>query len=355
MPSSRSIVAALGLALAMAPCLAAASDAAPGAADGDGTPDRLLVLNKHDDTLMAFDLPDHAPAATIAVGDEPHEIAVTPDGTRAYVSNVGEGSISVIDLRRLTVVRALAPERLERPHGLAIGSAGRWLLATSEGSRRFHLFDTARDVLVRSVTSTEEGMHMLAASPRDDTVYVANRISGSLTVLDAERLTIRKVIPVGPGPEGIALTPDRKLLLVALRESGEVILMKPGSDRALARIPVGRSPIRIAVTPDGALAFVANRGSDDLSVIDLESRSLRATIPVGAAPGGLAIAPDGLRAYVCNNGSNNVSIVSIPGLRVAGTIETGAHPDGIAIAPGIAAPDQPAGRKGRRRSAEGSP
>ena len=180
----------------------------PVGAGEQGTPPYLLVLNKHDDSMMVFDLPSHRLTATIAVGDEPHEVAVTPDGTKAYVSNVGDRSITVLDLQRWSVLRTMTPERFDFPHGLGITNDGRLLLVTSEGSRRFYLFETERDVLIRAITSTEEGMHMIAMPPRGKKAYVANRTTGTLTVLNANQLSIEKHIQVGSGPEGIALTPD---------------------------------------------------------------------------------------------------------------------------------------------------
>lgn len=308
-------------------------------ADGRGISSRLLVLNMHDDSLMVFDLPSHRLSATISVGHEPHEVAVMPDGSKAYISNAGDGSLTVIDLHSLSVLRTLTPERLATPHGLGISHDGRYLLVTSEGSRRFYQFETKRDVLIRAITSMEEGMRMIAMPRKGWNAYATNRHSNSITQLDAKRLNIETHIQVGPGPEGIVLTPDGRRLLVALRDAGEVVIMKAGSEGIEARVATGQSPVRIAVTPDGSLALVSNQDSDDLTVIDLNAQTSSGAIAVGKGPGGLAIAPDGHHVYVANTGSNTVSVVSVDDLRVTGTLEAGAHPDGMAIAP-LASRDQ---------------
>jgi YVTN family beta-propeller protein len=312
----------------------AAATTVSGAADGwAGEHTRLLVLNKHDDSLMVFEIPSQRLIATIPVGDEPHEVAVTLNGSKAYVSNVGDRSITVVDLGTHTVRKTLHPERADFPHGLGITPDGRHLLVTSEGSRRFYLIGIDRDVIVRAITSSEEGMHMVAMPPRGNHAYVANRISNSLTVLNSKRLNIERHIALGSGPEGITVTPDGRLLLVALQDEGEVILLKPGGSRVLASLQAGRTPIRIAATPDSSTAIVSNRQSDDLTIIDLEERRVRTTVPVGRSPGGLAIDPEGRTAYVCNNDSNTVAVVSISELQVTGEFAVGAHPDGIAIVP----------------------
>lgn len=311
--------------------------------------DRLLVLNKLDDNLMVFEAPNRQPIATLTVGDEPHEIAVTPDGRKAYVSNVGDRSITVIDLESLGTRGTIRPARADFPHGLAITPDGELLVLTSERSHRLYLIETRRDVLLRSVTSTQEGMHMVAMPARGRRAYVSNRGSDSISFINVKRLSFEKHVPVGPGPEGIAVTPDGRLLLVALQRADEVVILKQGSGAVLARLPTGRTPVRVAITPDSRTAVIANRDSDNLTIIDLEERTVRGTVPVGDAPGGIVTTPTNDTVYVCNNGSNSVSIVSVTDLRVTGELTVGAHPDGIAFVPGRSAGETTVNKPARKK------
>src|SRR6266850_3013398 len=105
----------------------------PGETPSEG---RLLVLNKGENSLMVLDVPSYRRLATIPVGKEPHEVVATPDGRKAYVSNVKDKSVSVVDLKAGRVIRTLRPDRLDVPHGLAVTPDGRHLMVTSEGSRR---------------------------------------------------------------------------------------------------------------------------------------------------------------------------------------------------------------------------
>ena len=131
-------------ALAAALLLAAGSDASgrekakdplPGSAAGSDSEGFLLVLNKQDDTLMMFDEPSHRSVATIPVGHEPHEVAATPDGRKAFVSNVGDDTVSVVDLVHRKVATTIHADHLDQPHGLAVTPDGRTLLVTSEASQ----------------------------------------------------------------------------------------------------------------------------------------------------------------------------------------------------------------------------
>ncbi len=294
---------------------------------------RLLVLNKHDDTLMVFDVPSYEKLATIPVGREPHEVAATPDGRKAYTSNVRDKSLSVVDLKAARVSRTLRPDRLDFPHGLAVTPDGRHLIATSEGSRRLFLIDVAKDVVLRSVTTTQSRAHMAVALAGGKRACVTNVGSDSVSLLRIPELRITKNVPVGNEPEGIAATPNGRWIVVALQGSDQAAILDAGSGAVLARLPTGRTPIRVSVTPNSFTALVPNRGSDDVTVLDVLARRVKSTVRVGRRPGGVVTDAAGARAYVCNNDSNTVSVLSIPGLEVTRTIPVGAHPDGIAFVP----------------------
>jgi len=301
--------------------------------EGSLSEGRLLVLNKGEDTLTVLDVPSYRALATIPVGKEPHEVVATPDGRKAYVSNVRDKTLSVVDLATLKVARTLRSDRFDSPHGLAMTPDGRFLLVTSEGSHRFFLIDAARDVVLRSVTTTQARAHMVVILAGGRKAFAANVDSGSLTLLKLPDLRILRQVVVGDGPEGIAATPNGRWVLAALQNSDQVAILDPGSGAILARLPTGRTPVRIAVTPNSFTALVANRASNDVTVLDVLARRVKTTVSVGRRPGGVATNASGSRAYVCNNDSNTVSVISIPGFEVVRTIPVGVQPDGIAYVP----------------------
>lgn len=61
-------------------------------------------------------------AARIAVGDLPRSVRISPDGKRAYVSNFGDHTVSVIDTVTQCVVNTI--DVGSRPEGLAVSPDG---------------------------------------------------------------------------------------------------------------------------------------------------------------------------------------------------------------------------------------
>src|SRR5687768_17256007 len=86
----------------------------------------LAIGNKADDTLSFVDADTLKEVAKTSTGRGPHEVVVTPDGKKAYVSNYeGPGdSISVIDVGARKGLQRIELGEHRAPHGLAINREG---------------------------------------------------------------------------------------------------------------------------------------------------------------------------------------------------------------------------------------
>src|SRR5579872_1157011 len=81
----------------------------------------LLVLSKQDHTLSIVDPTSLSVTAKVPVGDDPHEVIASADGTTAYVSNYGFGrfdTISVVDLVQQKRLPSIDLGPLYGPHGV---------------------------------------------------------------------------------------------------------------------------------------------------------------------------------------------------------------------------------------------
>src|SRR5262245_49048691 len=78
------------------------------------------VTNPGAGTISVIDTATNTVVATVPVGGAPRWVAITPDGTRAYVTNVG--AVSVIDTATNTVVATVPVGN--SPQGVAITPDG---------------------------------------------------------------------------------------------------------------------------------------------------------------------------------------------------------------------------------------
>jgi YVTN family beta-propeller protein len=118
---------------------------------------------------------------TIRVGDGPHSVAASRDGSRVYVTNFHAGSVSVIDTSSKAVVATLA---------VGVSLYG---VAVSPDGARLYVADTHRSTLSMIETSTgtttidtvfAERPYGLATSPDGARLYVANALNDAVLVTD---------------------------------------------------------------------------------------------------------------------------------------------------------------------------
>ncbi len=80
----------------------------------------------------------------------------------------------------------------------------------------------------------------------------------SLYVYDLRKGEARESIATGYGPSGLAISEKTAMLFVANRFSNDVSVIELKSQKEIKRIEVDREPVSVALSPDGSLLAVAN-------------------------------------------------------------------------------------------------
>jgi len=353
----RSLATGLLAAAVVAACApsAAVPEAAP--ASASGAPEVLLVvLNKGAASASLLDPTDGSTVATLPTGEGPHEIAVSPDGRRAVVTNYGAerpgSSLTVLHLAGRVAGRTIDLAPLRRPHGVAWLPDGRHVVVTIETDSVVAVVDVDSGAVVGAIPTRQGGSHMVALSPDGAFAYVANIGSGSVSMLDVAGRFLVRTAATGAGAEGIALSPDGAELWVTNREANTVSVLDAATLAPLDTLASADFPIRVAFAPDGEVAVVTNARSGTLRLFDAFERDTIATLvlPIDSTrvrgtmlgpefgrgtgvPIGVLVSPDGRRAYVANANADLVTVVDLADRRVVGFLPTGREPDGLAWAP----------------------
>lgn len=250
----------------------------------------LAVLTSIDGaSISLFDSTTAEFVSSLPVGEGPEGVAITPDGQRAFITNVDDDSISYVDLAHRVVDRVVpvGPGGVAAPRGIAV-------------------------------------------SPDGKRLFVANSNQSTVAVVDVASGAITKTLAVGGGPFGLAINPQGTKLVVANQIAGTASIVDVAALAVVGTVNVGAQPFGVATSPDGATAYVASFGTDRVTLVDLATHLIRTSIQVGIGPFGVAPSPDGRKLYVSDN-ANQVSVVDLDAGATVASIDVGLHPQGLAV------------------------
>jgi len=167
-------------------------------------------------------------------------------------------------------------------------------------------------------------------------LYVANRNSGSISIIDTTTNSVSATIFGAPQISQAAVSPSISQLFTSNISGGQLTVLSQDPARASSPgvfIPVGNGASVPAVSGSGAFVYVANAGDDSVSAVSADGSAKTVTIPVGDNPGDPQINFAGTTAYVPNAGSSTISAISTAKNAVSATYEVGSGPMGISVTP----------------------
>jgi DNA-binding beta-propeller fold protein YncE len=281
--------------------------------------------------------------ARLPVGSDPHEVIASSDGTKAYVTIYGGGSlheINVLDLVSQKALPNIDTRPLYGPHGIDFIAGKVWFSA--EGSKAVGRFDPATGKLDWAMGTGEDRTHMIYVSPDAKRIYTTNVSSGTVSILSDTILQSgarqrdewrQTIIPTARGSEGFDVSPDGTMLFTASSEDGSITIIDLAKKTVTARLDANvKGANRLKFTPDGKQVFVASLGTGELTVFDAASHKEVKRIKLGRGCAGILMDPVAARAFVACSADNNIAVIDLRTLEVTGRLEVGGTPDGLAWA-----------------------
>ncbi len=241
-----------------------------------------------------------------ASGASMHGIAVSPNGSHVYVTGSGNELYDWIVGTNGTVgfSRTISLGSSSDPCGVAVSADGSRAYVCLSKANKLAVVDLSTGTLSRQI-SVGIAPWDVVLSPDENTAYVSDwggrlPVGGDLTATSA----------------GTQVVVDSR----GVAASGAVSFANLSTGVELAQVPTGLHPSALALSQDGSTLYVANANSDTVTVVDTQTRAVKETIlvrpdptfPYGSASDGLALSPDGKTLFVASPGNNAVAVVELP-------------------------------------------
>lgn len=287
------------------------------------SPQTLHIFKANGSTLT--------PAATVPIGTRDREVCISADGDRAYATNDAEGTVTVVDLKKLAGIGTIDLAGLKRPDGCATSPDSKKLYVAVMEANAVAVISLETNKVIKQVKVGDEPRRILF-TPDHRQIFVSSEDGNEISILDAATDEVTSTMKSGgQGPRTMLILPDNQTMLVTNVNDDTLSFFKIPYDHPYMTIGAGGSPQRIALSPDGQSAYVLAVLEQKISIIDLKGPHVRAKkfAPVGKAPWGMDISDDHRVLFVGNTGDDTVVAYDTATMQPVATV-TVKSPRGLA-------------------------
>jgi YVTN family beta-propeller protein len=244
---------------------------------------RLYVAEPAEDAVETVGLLEQSVLSRIPLrgGDEPVELALTPDGRTLLSADGGSSTVSVMD-----PVSAVETARIpvgEQPRSVTVDRAGRRAYVFNEGSSTISVVDVQARAVIATI-ATEAGPFRGQLDSRGARLFVVHRSSPYLSVIDTGTLTVANRIYAGNGATTLKVDSQSDRVYVARHGAPEVQVFDPLSLLPVDGIPVDGDVAFISIDAEGNNLYLALPALDTIEVLRIVGKSATARVETGADP-----------------------------------------------------------------------
>jgi YVTN family beta-propeller protein len=315
-------------------------------------PGYAFVANQDEQSIAVVDLTTFSVARQIRLDAAPFAIAVDRQRRAVYVIAPQNGMVYEIDAtvavkRKLSLGASVVSMRMAPAGGFL------WLLCRSPHSLvqvdldRFQVkarlklpnapddFDLNRETPLAAVVSlearsvalidlTKPAAGIVAAAGEDPRavrfradgrqIFVGNRSTRSLTVLDTKTGATLVRLPLPIEPENFCVTADGGQVFITGKGMDAVAIYHPYQAELSETLLAGKAPGAMAISASPEYLFLANPQSGDVTVLDVATRTVLAGVSVGQEPCYVTFTPDDQYALVVNRRSGDLAVIRLSAL-----------------------------------------
>ena len=221
----------------------------------DAAGNYAYVTNQFSSNIGVIDLGTNTQVATIPVSGDPFRVRLSPDGSSLFVTGNAD-SLFIIDVQSREVTGRLGIGL--DANGLAIERTGSRLYVSNQSDGTISEVDLTNNTVARTITVGGHPQE-LVLSPGGTLLFVADE-TGSIQIWSLRGGQKRGDITVPGGAFAMAVSPDWRQLYVTSAQGGAVYLLDWKTGAVLKTVTTGGTPRRIGFAANGSTAVVANEG-----------------------------------------------------------------------------------------------
>ena len=244
---------------------------------GEGTWDYLAVdesaqrlFLSHAAVVNVIDLKTDKVLATIPDTKGVHGIAIANDLSKGFTSNGKDTSITVFDLKSLTVIEKVKIKGI-KPDAILYDIFSHKVFVFNGKSYDATVMDAKTNKVVETIKL--DGKPEFSATDEKGTIFVNIEDKNSITAIDVNTLKVKSVWSIAPGEEPTGLALDVKNhRLFAVCSNKLMVVVNSDNGKVITTIQIGDNCDGIAFDSDKGIIFTSN-GDGTVTVVKQQNEN----------------------------------------------------------------------------------
>ena len=290
-----------------------------------------FVSNGGSNDVSIFDKKTMQVFGVIATGHGPAGMALDQRARRLYVALTGEDTIPIVDVLSGRITDAIRLSPGDEPMEVALTPDGLQLLSANRGSNTVSIIDTVSRFEVTKVRVGTSPSSIIV-DPTGKRAFVFGALLSGVTVIEiASRSVIRVIATPDPGPVRGAFNRRGDRLYVVHETSPSVTVINPATLTVMSRFPVRFVMDAIKVDPGTDYVYLGGRRTFAVSLYDAMSFAVIDTVADSAGTVNMTADVEDNTLYLVDQEGHRVHVVERIRKRRVGELDVGDGPTWISV------------------------
>ncbi len=241
--------------------------------------------------ILVYDIPTRKIVHVIDLGKglRPHQPTYDPKRKVIYVTTELQQAITAIDAKTFKVLYTV-PTGQPESHMFALSHNGRFGYTSNVGPGTVSVMDMDTHKLIE-VIPVAKHLQRISVSRDDKTVFVSDTTTPRVAAIDTATRKVRTWIDLPSPGFGSTPTADGKYLLICMPDANKLGLIDMTTLKLIKKIDVAGKPQEILYSPDGSRAWASSFGVPQVAEIDTATWTLTRELPGTDRNDGMAYTP----------------------------------------------------------------
>ena len=283
------------------------------------------VTNTGSNNITVFDKKSRRVLAMITTGKGPSGMALDQRLARAYVALSGDDTIELIDVTGGEIIDRIRLTTGDQPQELALTPDGKILLAVNKGSNTVSFIDPSSLIELGRINVGKEP-NSISIHPNGIRAFVFNTSSSTISVIDIPNKALVTTLTIDPAPLRGKFNRRADRLYVIHQWSSYLTAIDPASLTIVRRFPVRMGMNSIKVNTQIDLVYMGRARDTIVEVYDPFSFVAVDSINTGGGITYMTIDGDENNLYMVCPEKKSVMVSSLVRKKVTSEMDVGENP-----------------------------